>query len=148
MMYILLCLTWYTHVPLCDPLPMSPKISGWIQFCKVTIIFVSCIFIFLTLPIQKRVFWKVVLVVLRGSWWYPSAGGFFHQMVHMYLVLGCGHCQVTQCRGNSPVRYHRIHAVISCISCTQILSEIEAMILVCEKNIESDPRLFDGEIFP
>ena len=46
------------------------------------------------------------------------------------MVCGCSHFQFIQCSCDVPIQDHRVRAVISCISCTQILSELELMILV------------------
>ena len=54
---------------------MSPTISGWIRFCKVTLFF--CLFISLTLPSQIYVFFAKLFFFLQGSCWSPSAVEFF-----------------------------------------------------------------------
>ena len=56
---------------------------------------------------------------------------YFHQLVYMDLVNSCVHFNVTHIRGDVPVWDDSVHTVVSCISCTHILGEIEVWIIVC-----------------
>ena len=133
-MYILFSFSGSTVVTLGDPPPTSSTISDWIQFFKVTLIFVCCLFIFLTLPSQKRVcFSKLFNLVSKGLVDLRQLADCCHHLVHVALVRGCSHFQVIQCGGNVMGWDHIFIAVISHISCTQLLGEIEVIVLVHKK---------------
>ena len=58
---------------------------------------------------------------------------FSHQLVDMALVHGRGNGNVIKCGGYIPSRYYIVYTVISCLSCTQIMGELEVVISVCKK---------------
>ena len=70
-----------------------------------------------------------------------------HHLFHMDMFRSCGHLQVIQYGGDAPARDHSVCAVISCISCTQNLSELEVVVHV-SKNKYYNPHLFKCELFP
>ena len=68
-------------------------------------------------------------------------------MVHADLVCGYVHFQDTQCKDNVHIKYHSVCAVISCIYCTQLWSDLEVVVLVYEIFIEYNLRLFYRGIY-
>ena len=56
--------------------------------------------------------------------------GFFHQLVYMSLVCGCNKCEVIKKGGYLPGRDHIFCAIISNLSCAQLLGELHGMIFV------------------
>ena len=145
-MSIPLCIVRSTYVPLCEPPPMSPRISCWIQFFKVTTIVVS--YILSSWPcLAKNAFLKescfsvslrILLVSVR--WWVV--------VISCLMWLPSTVAAITRLSGNVTIWYHSVRALMYYISCTQILSDIEVMVLVCKNSLERNPHLFDRSIFP
>ena len=96
---------------------------------QVTLGFIWLFFLFLSLPSQDSVCLSQrfdlvpqYLICLR------HLADFFHQLINVALVCGCGQCKVVESGGYSPGQDHIIHAVISRLSCAQLLGDIEVVI--------------------
>ena len=71
----------------------------------------------------------------------------FHKLVPVALIRGCNQYNVIERGGYARGMDHSAHAVISCISYTQLLVELEIVIFVHKKNLEPKPRSFEEFVF-
>ena len=97
--------------------------------------FLSSGFFFFSLPHQDCIFLSKLLdLVSKDLVCLCHMIDFFHLMIYVDLVCGCNHCEVIQRGGDLPGRDHIVCAMISNLSCDQLLGELEVGIFVCKKS--------------
>ena len=134
MVTILIYILCAATVPFGYPTIMCPSIPTRVQFYGVTLIFSWLLFITLAFYLYDHIHLGQLfgltpqdLVCIR------QLDYFCHWLVDMDLFRSYCHGRVVEFGGYVPGWDHSAHTVISCLPFTQILGEIEVVILVCKK---------------
>ena len=124
--------------PLVTLQPWVQQYLLWSSSVKVTFIFVELFFLVLSLPCHDRVclghLFDLVPQYLISLCQMINC---FLQLFHMDLVQGCVKCNVIERGGFVPSWDHSVRAVIFRLSCDQLLGELEVMIFICKKILNS-----------
>ena len=112
-----------------DPPTMFPEIPVWVQFYEVTLDLIWFILIILSLPCQYHFYLKQLFdLVPKYFLCLFHMEDCCHHMVDVDLVCFCSQYKVVDHGGYIYGWDHIVRAVISHVSCTQLLGELEVVI--------------------